>query len=124
MNQWYHSALCGHALPTLTDNWTHGAAIADTPSPQNIFAKFRRVEYINFEIFYQSLAIGGKRYKIASQLLRDANRKPYALYRTVTFTMMTFSDLWRSFTVAILCALLTRDLLAIVKFVVKRLTLR
>ena len=55
---------------------------------------------------------------IGSQLLRNDNRKPYALYRTVTFPKMTFSDLWRSFSVATLCALLTRDLLVIVKFVV------
>ena len=26
MSQWCRSALCGHPLPALTDNWTHGAA--------------------------------------------------------------------------------------------------
>ena len=26
MSQWYRSALCGHPLPALTNNWTHGAA--------------------------------------------------------------------------------------------------
>ena len=26
MSQWWRSALCGHPLPALTDNWTHGAA--------------------------------------------------------------------------------------------------
>jgi len=26
MSQWRRSALCGHPLPALTDNWTHGAA--------------------------------------------------------------------------------------------------
>jgi len=26
MSQWCHSALCGHPLPALTDNCTHGAA--------------------------------------------------------------------------------------------------
>jgi len=26
MSQWCCSALCGHPLPVLTDNWTHGAA--------------------------------------------------------------------------------------------------
>jgi len=26
MNQWCRSALCGHPLLELTDNWTHGAA--------------------------------------------------------------------------------------------------
>jgi len=26
MSQWCRSALCGHPLPVLTDNWTHGAA--------------------------------------------------------------------------------------------------
>ena len=35
MSQWCRSALCGHPLPALTDNWTHGAASTDTPSPQS-----------------------------------------------------------------------------------------
>ena len=29
MSQWCRSALCGHR-PTLTDNWTHGAASSHT----------------------------------------------------------------------------------------------
>ena len=33
MNQWCRSALCGHSLPALTDNWTHGAAIRHTIPP-------------------------------------------------------------------------------------------
>jgi len=30
MSQWCRSALCGHPLPMLTDNWTHGAASRHT----------------------------------------------------------------------------------------------
>jgi len=30
MSQWCRSALCGHPLPALTDNWTHGAASRHT----------------------------------------------------------------------------------------------
>ena len=30
MSQWYRSALCGHPLPALTDNWTHGTIRYDT----------------------------------------------------------------------------------------------
>ena len=33
MSQWCRSALCGHPLPALTDNWTHGAASRDTIAP-------------------------------------------------------------------------------------------
>jgi len=33
MNQWRRSALCGHPLPALTDNWTHGAASRHTIAP-------------------------------------------------------------------------------------------
>ena len=33
MSQWCHSALCGHPLPALTDNWTHGAASRHTIAP-------------------------------------------------------------------------------------------
>ena len=29
MSQWCRSALCGHPLPALTDEWTHGAASRD-----------------------------------------------------------------------------------------------
>ena len=32
MSQWCRSALCGHPLPALTDNWTHGAASRHTIS--------------------------------------------------------------------------------------------
>jgi len=43
MSQWCRSALCGHALPALTDNWTRGAASRHTiaaishtrPSPRS-----------------------------------------------------------------------------------------
>ena len=43
MNQWCRSALCGHLLLALTDNWTHGAASRHTiaqishtrPSPRS-----------------------------------------------------------------------------------------
>jgi len=31
MSQWCRSALCGHPLPALPDNWTHGAAADQTP---------------------------------------------------------------------------------------------
>ena len=30
MSQWCRSTLCGHPLPVLTDNWTHGAASRHT----------------------------------------------------------------------------------------------
>jgi len=33
MSQWCRSALCGHPLPALTDNWTHGAASRHTVAP-------------------------------------------------------------------------------------------
>jgi len=33
MSQWCRSALRGHSLPALTDNWTHGAASRHTISP-------------------------------------------------------------------------------------------
>jgi len=33
MSQWCRSALCGHPLPSLTDNWTHGAASRHTVAP-------------------------------------------------------------------------------------------
>jgi len=35
MSQWCCSALCGHPLPALTDNWTHGAASRHTIAPIN-----------------------------------------------------------------------------------------
>ena len=35
MSQWCRSALCGHPLPALTDNWTHGAASRHTIAPIN-----------------------------------------------------------------------------------------
>ena len=31
--QWCRSALCGHPLPALMDNWTHGAASGHTIAP-------------------------------------------------------------------------------------------
>ena len=33
MSQWCRSALCGHPLPALTDNWTHGTASRHTIAP-------------------------------------------------------------------------------------------
>jgi len=33
MSQWCRSALCGHPLPALMDNWTHGAASRHTIAP-------------------------------------------------------------------------------------------
>jgi len=33
MSQWCRSALCGHPLPALTDNWTHGAASRHVIAP-------------------------------------------------------------------------------------------
>jgi len=33
MSQWCRSALCGHPLPALTDNWTNGAASRHTIAP-------------------------------------------------------------------------------------------
>ena len=33
MSRWCRSALCGHPLPALTDNWTHGVASRHTIAP-------------------------------------------------------------------------------------------
>ena len=33
ISQWSRSALCGHPLPVLTDNWTHGEASRHTIAP-------------------------------------------------------------------------------------------
>jgi len=33
MSQWCRSALCGHPLPALTDDWTPGAASRHTIAP-------------------------------------------------------------------------------------------
>ena len=33
ISQWCRSALCGHPLPALTDNWTHGAVSRHTIAP-------------------------------------------------------------------------------------------
>ena len=33
MSQWCRSALCGHPLPALTDNWTHGGASRHSIAP-------------------------------------------------------------------------------------------
>ena len=33
MSQWCRSALCGHPLPALTNNWIHGAASRHTVAP-------------------------------------------------------------------------------------------
>ena len=33
MSQWCRSTLCGHPLPALTNNWTHGAASRHTFAP-------------------------------------------------------------------------------------------
>jgi len=35
MSQWCRSALCGHPLPALTDNWTQSAASRHTIAPIN-----------------------------------------------------------------------------------------
>jgi len=40
MSQWCRSALCGHPLPSLTDNWTHGAASRHTIAPISQYAYF------------------------------------------------------------------------------------
>jgi len=59
----------------------------------------------------------GKCTTIGPQLLWNANRNSYAIYRTVPFPV-TLSDIWRSThfsTVVTLYAQLTRDLLAIAK---------
>jgi len=39
MSQWCSSALCGHLLPALTDNWTHGAASRHTIAPISMHAQ-------------------------------------------------------------------------------------
>ena len=60
ISQWCRSTLCGHPLPTLTDNWTHGAASRHTiapishtrPSPHSP----QQVSYYSFSV---PLRVGG-----------------------------------------------------------------
>ena len=51
---WYRSALCGHPLPTLTDNWTRGAASRHTTAPNShtrpLSNSPRQVSYYSFLI--------------------------------------------------------------------------
>ena len=48
-------------------------------------------EYKQFAIFDQQVAVSRKRYKIVSQLLWNANRNSYAIYRIGPFSV-TFTD--------------------------------
>ena len=54
-SQWCRSALCGHPLPELTDNWTHGAASRHTvaaishtrPSSEVVILRHQRKTPLN-----------------------------------------------------------------------------
>ena len=51
MSQWCRSALCGHTLPALTDNWTHGASYQKHHRPNQphvAFTPYSRVATTHF----------------------------------------------------------------------------
>ena len=57
MSQWCRSALCGHPLPALTDNWTHGAASRHTIAPiSHTRSSPRNRSYYSFPV---PLRVGG-----------------------------------------------------------------
>ena len=57
MSQWCRSALCGHPLQALTDNWTHGAASRHTIAPiSHTRPSFRSRSYYSFPVL---LCFGG-----------------------------------------------------------------
>jgi len=65
MSQWCRSALCGHPLPALTDNWTHGAASTSRHLAFDLFFTFHWVltvwiSSILFRSSYKMLGIGFK----------------------------------------------------------------
>ena len=57
MSQWCRNALCGHPLPALTDNWTHGAASRHTITPiSHTRPSSRSRSYYSFPV---PLRVGG-----------------------------------------------------------------
>ena len=57
MSQWCRSALCGHPLPTLMDNWNHGAASRHTIAPiSHTRPSPRSCSYYSFPVL---LRVGG-----------------------------------------------------------------
>ena len=57
ISQWCRSALCGHPLPALTDNWTHGAASRHTIAPiSHTRPSSRSRSYYSFPV---PLRVGG-----------------------------------------------------------------
>jgi len=56
MSQWCRSALCGHPLPALTDNWTHAAAI-HTIAPMSYTRPSPRSR--SYYLFPVPLKVGG-----------------------------------------------------------------
>jgi len=46
MSQWRRGTLCGHPLPALTENWTHGAASRHTVAPVSHTRPSRRSRYL------------------------------------------------------------------------------
>jgi len=118
---WHAPVLYQNALTYHHAFLAYGSPIILVFLVLNMFAKFWRVRwiqgYINLAIFDQCLTISGKRYNIGPKLLRNGNRKSYALYRIVTSS----DDLeWPLKVISVLLLLcgaqLTRDLLAIAKF--------
>jgi len=57
MSQWCRSALCGHLLPALTDNWTQGAASIHTIAPISHTRPSPRSR--SYYWFHVSLRVGG-----------------------------------------------------------------
>ena len=58
MSLWCRSALCGHLLPALTDNWTHGAASRHTIAPiSHTRPSPRSHSYYSFPV---PLRVGGR----------------------------------------------------------------
>ena len=57
MSQWCRSALCGHLLPSLMDNWTHDAASRHTITPiSHTGPSSRSCSYYSFPV---PLRVGG-----------------------------------------------------------------
>jgi len=57
ISQWCRGALCGHPLPALTDNWTHGAASRHTIAPISHTRPSPRIRsYYSFPV---PLRVGG-----------------------------------------------------------------
>jgi len=65
MSQWFRSALCGHPLPALTNNWTHGAASRHTIAPiSHTRPSPRSRSYYSFPV---PLRVGGWRLNISKK---------------------------------------------------------